>query len=111
MSCNLLPSWALATAPQKSSSAACANATNFAERCIAVGIVLSIIPITPSSIQASVCKTNRGVSFDIAADAVRNNFHQCDFRFRNFRDSSVVLTQVVAWNDAVNQPVRCLYKS
>ena len=72
------------------------------------GLILRVIPNTPSSIQVSVRKTDSGFSFQIPADPVRNNFYKLNFCLVHSYDSPVVLAQVIAGQNAVNQAVRCL---
>src|SRR5690606_16544640 len=115
ISCSRLPSWAVALRPNNMKTTAWAARTScfpkrrFRSPCAAVadisGFILSVIPNTPSSIQASVRKTDSGVAFQIAADSVRYNLYHSNFRFRHRRHATVVLADVVARRHPVNQAV------
>src|SRR5690606_35933893 len=121
MSCKRLPSWAEALRPNNMKTTAWAARTScfpkrrFRSPCAAVadisGFILSVIPNTPSSIQASVRKTDSGVAFQIAADSVRYNLYHLNFRFRHRGHAAVVLSDIVARRNPVDQAVSRLHQA
>src|SRR5210317_194912 len=101
MSCKRLLSCASAFKAQSASIAAaiCMTQRRYEEPIVV--LILSVIPNTPSSIQASVRQSNGGVAFQITANPVRNNFNNFNLRVPNRYDATVVLSHVVTRNNPV----------